>query len=155
MERYLCMCVLCGNKIFFLLCTKKYILFYNIFQVIIKYGNFLLLCLLLFQHIYVYIQYICIFNIYFFQIFFKIDFKTILINYFYINLCILNVINGSKCINSARLNLCQGYNDGSINSDIRGRREFRLGFMLQFITISASSRVGLLHRRLKSVRIDP
>lgn len=100
-----------------------------------------------------YIKYICIFIIYFFQIFLKI--------YFNLDKLFLHQSLHFKCdkrkqiINSARLDLCQGYSDGSINSDIRGRREFRLGFMLQFITISASSRVGLLHRRLKSVRIDP
>lgn len=48
-------------------------------------------------------------------------FNLVLIYYFYINCCILNV---NKCINlvNERLDPCQEYCDGSINSEIGGKR---------------------------------
>lgn len=94
------------------------------------------------------------FNVLLFFFLNSTKFNLVLIYYFYINCCILDV---NKCINlNERLDPCQGYCDGSINSEIGvgwGGGEFRLGSMLQFITICASSRVGLLNRRLKSVRM--
>lgn len=75
--------------------------------------------------------------------------------YFYINSCILNVASGTNASIPSMKDSIRARDTATEVSIATsgGDGEFRLGFMLQFITIYASSRVGLLNRRLKSVRM--